>query len=360
MFGADIGTEHALGARMTQQATVIATRDGRIGHILLNRPRTLNALDTGMIRAVTAALEGWCDAPAVHAVVIEGAGGRAFCAGGDVRGVRAHALAGEPAAIETFFAGEYALNGLIAGYPKPYVALIDGICMGGGIGVSVHGQIRVTSEHGLFAMPETAIALFPDVGASFVLPRLPGALGIYLALTGTRLQGADAVHAGLATHFVPHAALPALRAAIARDGVAVVAGYAQALPPFTLADQVAAIDRCFGAGSVAELLVRLRADGSDWARDTMAMLRSMSPSAVLWSFELLRRGAARNLSACLAAELALTRRVAFHPDFAEGVRAMVVDKDRQPRWNPARIEDVDPASTAAMFRPADPKGRVGA
>ena len=334
---------------MTQQATVIATRDGRIGHILMNRPQALNALDTEMIRAIAAALEPWRDDPAVHAVVIEGAGGRAFCAGGDVRSVRSHALAGQAPAIETFFGEEYALNGTIASFPKPYIALIDGICMGGGIGVAVHGQIRVTSEHGLFAMPETAIALFPDVGTSFVLPRLPGALGVYLALTGTRLQGADAVHAGLATHFVPREAFANLRAALARDGVAAVAPHAEKLPPFSLSEHLPAINQCFGAPSVAELLVRLEKNASDWARETLATLRSMSPSAVLWSFELLRRGNTSNLPDCLAAELALTRRVTFHPDFAEGVRAMVVDKDRQPRWTPARIEDVDRAETLSMF-----------
>src|SRR5580692_1890117 len=149
------------------EASVIATREGRIGHLLLNRPQALNALDIGMIRALTAALAGWRDDPSVHAVVIEGAGGRAFCAGGDVRAIRAHALAGEREPIEAFFGEEYALNGMIAEYPKPYVALIDGICMGGGIGVSVHGDMRVTTEAGMFAMPETAIAMFPDVGASF-------------------------------------------------------------------------------------------------------------------------------------------------------------------------------------------------
>jgi enoyl-CoA hydratase/carnithine racemase len=330
-------------------ASVIATREGRIGHILLNRPRTLNALDIGMIRAMTAALAGWRDDPTVHAVVVEGAGERAFCAGGDIRAIRAHALAGDRGPIEAFFSEEYALNGMIAEYPKPYVALIDGICMGGGIGISVHGRMRVTTEAGMFAMPETAIGMFPDVGASFMLPRLPGALGMYLALTGARLTGADAVHAGIATHFVPKPALAALRGELPRDGVASVAVHACSLPPFSLAARRAAIDECFGAASVAEILARLQADGSDWARETLATLRGMSPSSVLWSFEIVRRGAARSLRDCLAMELKLTRHVTAHPDFAEGVRAMVVDKDRQPRWSPARIEEVPLAATAAMF-----------
>jgi enoyl-CoA hydratase len=335
-------------------ASVIATREGRIGHILLNRPRTLNALDIGMIRAITQALAGWRDDPTVHAVVIEGAGDRAFCAGGDIRAIRAHALAGEHAQVATFFREEYALNALIAEYPKPYIALIDGICMGGGIGVSVHGQIRVTTEAGMFAMPETAIAMFPDVGASFFLPRLPGALGMYLALTGTRLTGADAVHAGLATHFVPKHALTALRGELPHDGVARVAVHASSLPPFSLAPHRAAIDHCFGAASVSEILTRLEAagseaNGSEWARDTLATLRGMSPSSVLWSFEIVQRGATRSLRDCLAMEFLLTRHVTAHPDFAEGVRAMVVDKDRKPSWTPARIEEVPPAAIAAMF-----------
>ncbi|MDA8250273.1 MAG: enoyl-CoA hydratase/isomerase family protein, partial [Rhodospirillales bacterium] len=198
---------------MTDDA-VIATRVGRIGRLLLNRPKALNALDLPMIRALCAALAGWRDDPAVHAVVIDSASDRAFCAGGDIRAVRAHALAGEADEVERFFAEEYALNAMIAAFPKPYIALIDGICMGGGIGVSVHGQVRVATEHAVFAMPETAIGFFPDIGATYVLPRLPGALGLYLGLTGERMAGADAVHAGLATHFVPRERLPALRAAL--------------------------------------------------------------------------------------------------------------------------------------------------
>jgi enoyl-CoA hydratase/carnithine racemase len=314
------------------ESSVVASRDGRIGHILLNRPKALNALDLGMIRAIQAALDGWRDAAAVHAVVIEGAGGRAFCAGADIRAIRGLVLAGDAAAVETFFAEEYALNASIAAYPKPYVALIDGICMGGGIGISVHGPIRVTSEAGLFAMPETAIALFPDVGTTFILPRLPGQIGMFMGLTGARMQGADAVHAGLATHFVPRAAFAALRADLARDGVAAVASYARPLPEFSLAPQRAAIDRCFGADDVAGIVARLEADDTPWARETLATLGTMSPSAVRWSFAALRRGAGLMLGDALAGELALTRQVTRHPDFAEGVRAVLVDKDRQPRW----------------------------
>ncbi len=329
--------------------SVLASRSGRIGHLLLNRPKALNALDLPMIRALQSALDAWRDDPAVHAVVIAGAGGRAYCSGGDVRTVREHALAGDAAAVATFFGEEYALNGCLGEYPRPCVALIDGICMGGGVGISVHGQFRVVTEAGVFAMPETAIAMLPDVGTTYVLPRLPGQLGLYLALTGARLQGADAVHAGLATHFVPRADLPALAADLARDGVAAVAVHARELPAFSLAPQRAAIDRCFAADSVGEIVARLRAEGTGWARDTLATLLTMSPSSVLWSFAAVRRGATLSLREALAAELAMTRHVTRHPDFAEGVRAMLVDKDRQPRWSPDRLEAVDPALIANIL-----------
>ncbi len=333
---------------MTDDA-VIATRVGRIGRLLLNRPKALNALDLPMIRALCAALAGWRDDPAVHAVVIDSASDRAFCAGGDIRAVRAHALAGEADEVERFFAEEYALNAMIAAFPKPYIALIDGICMGGGIGVSVHGQVRVATEHAVFAMPETAIGFFPDIGATYVLPRLPGALGLYLGLTGERMAGADAVHAGLATHFVPRERLPALRAALVADGAAAVAPLAAPLPAFSLAAQRPAIDRCFSAGSVPDILGRLAIEDSDWARATLATLGRMSPSALSWSFAAIRRGAGLELAAALAAELRLTRAVTRQPDFAEGVRAMVVDKDRTPRWAPPTLAQVDAAAIAALL-----------
>jgi len=332
------------------EQSVITGRDQRIGRIRLNRPQALNALDLAMIRAITAALAEWRDDPGVHAVVIESAGPRAFCAGGDIRAMRDAALAGDDAAIRAFFGEEYALNRVIAEYPKPYIALVDGICMGGGIGISAHGAARVTSEHAVFAMPETAIALFPDVGASYLLPRLPGALGIWLALTGTRLVGADAAHAGIATHFVSRGRLPALSAALAADGPGALAAFDEVLPAFSFAGQRPMIDRCFAAPSVKAILERLAAERNSFGRDTLTGLRGFSPSAIHWSFEVMRRGAAATLVEALAVELRLVQRVVRHPDFAEGVRAMVVDKDRSPRWTPPRIEDVDAAAIAAMFR----------
>ncbi len=337
------------GAPMGGDETVTASRDGRIGRLVMNRPKALNALDLPMIRALTRALLDWRDDPHVHAVVIEGAGERAFCAGGDIRAVRDAALAGDSATIEAFFAEEYALNRLIAEYPKPYVALVDGICMGGGIGVSVHGASIVATEHAMFAMPETAIGFFPDVGATYFLPRLPGRIGYYLALTGARMLGADAVHAGLATQHTPRALLPELSAALATDGAAALARFAQPLPPFSLQPARAALDACFVPDTVPDILRRLDAEASDWARETLKTLRGLSPSALFWTLSIVRAGADRTLAQCLEAELALTRTTTRHHEFIEGVRAMVVDKDRKPNWQPASVEAVDPAAIAAMF-----------
>ncbi len=331
------------------EQSVVARRDGRIGRILLNRPKALNALDLPMIRACAAALAEWRDDPTVHAVVIEGAGERAFCAGGDIRAIRGHAMAGETDIVESFFRDEYALNQAIASYPKPYIALIDGICMGGGIGVSMHGPYRIASEHAMFAMPETAIGFFPDIGASYFLPRLPGELGLYLGLTGTRVSGGDAVHAGFATHFVSRAKIAELSQALAVEGAAVLGAYAEPVPAFSLAPNRAKIDACFAAGSVSEIVRRLEQDGGEWAQRTLTTLRGMSPHALFWSFEIIRRGARATLADALQAELELTRAVTVQPDFHEGVRAMVVDKDRQPKWASSRIEEVDPAEIERLF-----------
>lgn len=335
------------------EASVIAERTGRIGRLVLNRPKTLNALDLDMIRAMRSMLDNWRGDPSVHAVVVEGAGGKAFCAGGDVRTLRERAMVGDTGPIESFFSEEYALNAAIAEYPKPYISLIDGICMGGGIGISVHGRIAVTTEAGVFAMPETGIGLFPDVGGSFALPRMPGRLGVYLGLTGLRVMGADAVHTGLATHLVAKADLDALRDALVRDGAAALAPFARPLPPFTLSDLRAAIDRCFTAASVPEIIAALETEGTDWANETLKVLRSVSPSALFWTFEIMRRGAEYSLSDALSEEFGLARRAAMHPDFHEGVRAALVDKDRSPKWNPPRIEDVDPGVIMRMFDDGD-------
>ena len=334
---------------MPEDDTVISRHDGRVGRILLNRPRVLNTLTLDMVRAFTRALHDFAADPHVHAVVVEGAGDRAFCAGGDIRALRDGQLSGDRTGVEAFFREEYDLNLLISTYPKPYIALIDGICMGGGIGVSVHGPYRVATEHAMFAMPETAIGFFPDIGGTFFLPRLPGQLGVYLGLTGLRTTGADAVYAGFATHFVSRANLPALSAALADIGAAALARFAEPLPPSAIAPHLPAIDRCFAADNIPEIAARLAADPSDWSVAALHALRTVSPTALGFTLEAFRRGADLTLKQTLNAEFLLTRTTMAYPDFAEGVRAMVVDKDRQPKWQPSRIEDIDPSVIAGMF-----------
>jgi enoyl-CoA hydratase/carnithine racemase len=335
---------------MNAEPTVIQRREGAAGTLLMNRPQALNALDQAMIRAFQAALDAWRNDPGVALVILEGAGGRAFCAGGDVRRIREMAIAGNVDGVEEFFAEEYAVNHGIARFGKPWVSLIDGVCMGGGIGLSVHNGPRIVTEHAVLAMPETAIALFPDVGTSHVLPRLPGAIGTWLALTGARLRGADAVHAGLADHYVPREHLPALRAALLAGDVGVIARFAVPPPEPGFAAHRAAIDRCFGLDGVLDILAALDREGTDWAREQAAILRRVSPTSLAVSLELIRRGADATLDTCLDRELALTRVIVHrHPDFREGVRSVLVDKDGAPRWTPARIEDIDRAAIEAML-----------
>jgi enoyl-CoA hydratase/carnithine racemase len=322
--------------------------EGRAGRIRLNRPKALHALDLEMVRLISAGIARHEADRAVQLILVD-APERGFCAGGDVRGLRAAGMAGEAHTIEGFFAAEYGMNQAIADCSKPFVSLIDGVCMGGGIGLSAHGSHRVASERALFAMPETAIALFPDVGTSYLLPRLPGFLGMYYGLTGARAAGADAVHAGFATHYVEAARFGELEAAIVADGVAVIPAFCGPLPGFSLAAERALIDRVFSASTVLEILTRLRAEPGAFAENTLAQLRAHSPSSIFWSFEILRRGAASTLPEALAAELALVRRVALHPEFHEGVRAVLVDKDRAPKWQPDALEAVDEAAIAGFF-----------
>lgn len=333
------------------EAELIMKREGQAGTLLMNRPKALNALSLGMIREFQGALDAWKHDPAVKLVILEGAGGKAFCAGGDVRAVREAAIAGDRAPVSAFFTEEYAVNQGIAEFGKPWISLIDGVCMGGGIGLAVHNGPRVVTEKALLAMPETAIALFPDVGTSHVLPRLPGQLGTWLALTGARLRGADGVHTGLATHYVPSAKLPELREALTRTGDAsVLDQFAESPPPASFAAHRALIDHAFAQGSMLAIIAALEADGGEWAAEQVKTLRRMSPTSLSVSLELIRRGATMTLRQCLDEELLLTGRVVHeHPDFREGVRSVLVDKDGSPAWQPATLEAVDPAGVQAFF-----------
>ncbi|WP_305094220.1 enoyl-CoA hydratase/isomerase family protein [Prescottella sp. R16] len=326
---------------------------GSVAEIVLDRPKALNALDLGMIRGMLDALTQWRDDDAITAVLVTSSSDRAFCAGGDIKSVRQAALDRDSGSIHAFFSTEYELNALIANYPKPYVALIDGHAMGGGLGISVHGSVRVVTEKAALAMPETAIGFFPDVGASYFLPRLTGSTGMYLGLTGARASGADAVHAGLATHFVPSDTLEALATDIRKVGdradlEAALARHTVAAPDSELAQRQTEVDRVFGSGTVADMLARLTGD-DEWTAQTREALTTLAPSSLWITAELVRRGADLTLQQCLDLELVLGAEVTRNADFIEGVRAVLVDKDRNPSWNPPAIDDIDSEAIEALF-----------
>ncbi len=318
--------------------------------VTLDRPAALNALTLGMIRALHPMLDDWAVDPAVRAVVVRGAGDKAFCAGGDIRAL----YDGRGGAVTAdFFREEYRLNRRIYHYPKPYIALMDGITMGGGVGLSVHGRHRVLSEATMFAMPETGIGLFPDVGGSYFLPRLPGKNGMYLALTGSRLRAADCLYAGIGDAYVPvdrhDAVIDVLRddadpAAVLRE-----ASVDPGAPP--LADHRAAIDRCFGAESVEAITAALEAEGGDWAAKTLDVMAGKSPVSQKIAFRQIKSGARLDFDDCMRMEFRLSQHVMAGHDFFEGVRAVVIDKDQTPRWQPDRLDAVTDKMVDAYFAP---------
>jgi enoyl-CoA hydratase len=339
--------------------SVLFESRGALRRITLNRPRALNALSLAQIRIIDPMLRQWATDPAVAAVVIDGAGEKAFCAGGDIRALYEASLAGDRVALATFFAAEYRLNRRIKTFPKPYVALLDGITMGGGVGLSVHGRYRVATERTLFAMPETGIGMFPDVGGTFFLPRCPGRLGLFLGLTGTRLRTADALYAGIATHVVPAdgqrdliealSGVPAGPQAGARVGA--ILDDAHTDPgPAPLAGLRARIDRLFAATTVPEVLAALAADPDPWAATILETLGRMSPTAMAVTARQIALGATLAFDDAMALEYIMAPNVALSHDFREGVRSVIVDKCGQPRWNPARVDDIQNADIEAFFR----------
>jgi enoyl-CoA hydratase/carnithine racemase len=350
-------------ARMSE---VWAEVRGGAGLITLNRPKALNALSLAMIRRLTALLLQWREDPAVQVVAIRGMGKEgpfsAFCAGGDIRFFHKAALEGNPE-LEDFFTEEYALNHLIHGYGKPYVVFMDGIAMGGGMGIAGHGgaqTLRIATERTKMAMPETNIGLFPDVGGGWFLSRCPGHIGEYLALTGHVIGAADALVAGLADKVVASGELPALWEEIGSLGLEAVALIqrrisTQVAGESALAAARARIDRFFGLGSVPEIVQALEADGSSWAAETAAALRKRSPLMLHVVLEQVRRGRGLSLADDLRMERDLVRhcfqlRLGAASETVEGIRALAVDKDHAPRWNPPRIEDVAPEMVEAFFR----------
>lgn len=334
---------------------VVIHRDGAVGLLSLNRPQALHALNLDMVHAMTEALLGWRDDPAVAAVLIDHAEGRGFCAGGDIAFLRNSALNDGGVSGRKFFHDEYRLNHLIFAYPKPVVAFMDGITMGGGVGISQPAKFRVATENTRLAMPETGIGLFPDVGGGWYLSRLGLPLGRFLALTGARLDGAECLWVGLATHYLPAAALPGAKSRIA-DAPNLISDILTELsveaPTPRIEANMDRIRHLFSSQHLEDILGMLGHDGSEWATKELATLQTKSPQTCKVALNQLEISPTYNdFGEWMAMEYRIASRVLTRPDFAEGVRAVIVDKDNAPQWNPATAEDVTDDLIDAIFAP---------
>jgi enoyl-CoA hydratase len=346
---------------MTETAEIVLERRGGLGLVTLNRPKALNTLSLAMYRVFDPQLLAWGQDGQVQALAVRGAGDRAFCAGGDVRAIydARHQPQGAGDYKADFFREEYCLIQRVHRFPKPYIALVDGITMGGGCGISINGSHRVASERTVFAMPEVHIGLFPDVGASRFLTLCPGRVGLYLALTGARIRAADALYCGFATHYVPHDRLGDLTDALAtlpwneqercRQVDATIARFTADPGPASLPTLQAAIDRCFGQGSVEEIVAVLQREPGDWAKRALAEIARASPLSLKITYRQLELGRGMAVEAALALEYRMTQHVMQGHDFFEGIRALLVDKDNAPRWEHASLAAVTPAEVAGYF-----------
>ena len=328
-------------------------RRGRAGVVTMTRPKALNAVTHDMVLALSRALDAWARDDSVALVAITGEG-RAFCAGGDILEVYEAGRAGRP--LYEFFADEYRLNAAIARFEKPYVALVDGIVMGGGVGVSVHGSHRVFTENAVFAMPEVGIGFFPDVGGSHFLPRLKGSFGAYLALTGNRIRRGDALWSGIATHAARSSDVPALLDALCDtgDAVAACARFAVDAPRETSDAAISTIGRHFSLERLEDIVASLAqaADhGDEVARDALATIRTRSPTSLFVTLRQILDGGMLDMDECMRMEFRILCRMLTGHDFYEGIRAVLIDKGSTPAWRPARIEDVDPVDIEAYFAP---------
>ena len=340
----------------TGDAEIICETRAAAGVVILNRPKALNALSMGMVRELARALDAWERDPLVTRIVVTSASEKAFSAGGDIRQLHDLGREGRHAEMLAFWREEYILNARIKRYPKPYVALIDGIVMGGGVGISLHGSHRVAGSRYLFAMPEVGIGFFPDVGATHALPRLPGAAGTYLALTGDRVGGADALALGLATHAVPSEHFAELGHALTGRAAPdeIIAGFAADPGPQKLASARETIADCFGQPDLAAIRHRIaaRADAGDaFAAKVQQTLATKSPTSVAIAFEQMRRGAGLDFAEAMRTEFRIVSRIVAGHDFYEGVRAVVIDKDNAPSWRPATAAEVTPEAIEAYFAP---------
>jgi enoyl-CoA hydratase len=344
-------------AMPSEQPEVLFERRGTAGIVTLNRPAALNAVTRAMVRLLHAQLAAWRDDPAVTRILVTAAGDRAFSAGGDLRGIYEAARAGRQQDSLAFWRDEYRLNAAIKTYPKPYVALIDGIVMGGGAGLSVHGSHRVAGDKFLFAMPEVGIGFFPDVGATWFLPRLPGEFGAYCALTGERLKPADGVAIGVATHRVASARFGDLIDALcgATPVDALLGGFAEPAGHGTVAARGDAIERLFAGERVEDILSRLDSEAASasadakWAGAVAATIRGKAPRSLKLALAQVRRGRGWSFADCMRAEWRIVSRVAYGEDFYEGIRAVIIDKDNSPRWRPAHLAEVSEAEVDRHF-----------
>lgn len=328
--------------------------EGKAGRIRLNRPKAIHALNLPMCEAILATLEAWRTDPAIDLLIIDHAEGRGFCAGGDIR-MLAESGAKDGVEARAFFHTEYRLNNRLFTYAKPTVAFMDGITMGGGVGISLPCRFRVATENTKFAMPETGIGLFPDVGGGWYLSRLPGRVGQFLALTGARLDGAECLYLGIATHYIPAASLDEVKAKIAADPSAVEAileAFSEEPPAARIEDNLDAIEEIFASDRLEDIYAALRADGSEWAVKELATLDTKSPQTMKVALRLLAEGAAmKSFADEMAQEYVVGSRVVMRHDFIEGVRAVIIDKDNAPKWNPATPEGVSDALIDEIFAP---------
>lgn len=332
---------------------ILFERRGCAGFVTLNRPQALNAATDGMVRALAKQLDLWENDSAIDRVVVRANGERAFCAGGDIRALYEQYKSGEVQKSIDFWRVEYTLNHRIKHYPKPYISLIDGIVMGGGVGLSLHGMYRVAGDGYSFAYPEVGIGFFPDVGATHALPRLPGKIGTWIALSGLRVNADDGVYCGLATHRVASAQMPELLRALETDESVgeVLKTFSRKPQPGKLAADHPMIDRIFELGSVEEILAALEGEMSEDASKLARTIRGKSPTSLKIAFEQVQRGGAMDFAEAMRTEFRIVNRVAREPEFYEGIRAVVIDKDNAPRWNPASLEAVTGDKVASYFAP---------
>ncbi|ATU92081.1 enoyl-CoA hydratase/isomerase family protein [Phyllobacterium zundukense] len=335
------------------QGEIVFERRGKAGLVRLTRPKALNALTRTMVNAFHRALIAWSTDPDVHCVIVEGEG-RAFCAGGDILAVYHAGRSGQP--LYEFFADEYRLNAFIRHFPKPYISLIDGIVMGGGVGISVHGSHRVVTENVMFAMPEVGIGFFPDVGGSAFLPHLPEHFGTYLALTGTRVRQGDCLQSGIATHAIKAEDKERVRRSLIRTGNPDIALRGKTInPDYETPEKTRdMIGVLFDSQTLGGCLIRLAAagvNGNDWAQQILDLIKTRSPTSLHVTFRQIEEGRDLEMDQCMQMEYRILSRMLENHDFYEGVRALLVDKDNTPVWQPANIDDVTPEMVDAYFAP---------